>query len=106
MQLPRLVDRLAGQAEVGDGRQAVPVRNGFSALPVGRDFAPLLCRIVLTREPTLGLHLDLCGVCIGPGRGTTEPTARVAVSRPGGTDSCWDQMVACGEAQPVVGSQH
>ncbi|MEE7487029.1 hypothetical protein [Methylobacterium oryzae] len=67
-QLPGLVDRLAGQAEVGDGgggRRAFPAGTLAPALRPGY-FAPLQRGVVLIREPALGLCLDLKGVGLGP----------------------------------------
>jgi hypothetical protein len=47
--LARLVDILAGEAEVGGGGQAVPVWNGFSALSVAGNLPPLLRRLHFNR---------------------------------------------------------
>lgn len=55
----RLVDLLAGEAEVGDGRSIVPVGNIAHPIPAGvLDLPPLLCRVVFVREPDLGAGLD------------------------------------------------
>lgn len=66
-QLPGLVDRLTGQAEVRDGGRCVPLRNGpLVALEAAAGhLAPVLCGIVLIRQPALSLRLDLEGVGLG-----------------------------------------
>ena len=66
-QLPGLVDRLAGQAKVGNGsggRRAFPAGTLATALRSG-DLAPLMRGIGLIREPALGLRLDLQGIGLG-----------------------------------------
>jgi len=65
-ELPCLVDRLPGQAEVCDGRD-VPGRNIPLALAtMALDLAPLLRRVILVREPALRLGLDLQSVGLSP----------------------------------------
>jgi hypothetical protein len=61
-QLPGLVDRLAGQAEVRHlGR---------------RNLVTLLRGVVLIRQPALGLRLDLQGISLGPVRGRYQIVVR------------------------------
>jgi hypothetical protein len=49
------VDLLAGQADVGDGSNRVPVWNAISGPIVWTyNLAPLLRRVVLLRDPPLG----------------------------------------------------
>jgi hypothetical protein len=59
------VHLLAGQAEVGDGRD-VSDRNIPLSLPaMALNLASLLRGVVLIREPALGLRLDLRGIGLG-----------------------------------------
>ena len=63
-QLAGLVDCLAGQAEIRDGRD-VPTGNiplALAAVPL--DLAPLLRRVVFVGQPALGLGIGIQSVCL------------------------------------------
>ncbi|KAA0120998.1 hypothetical protein CIW48_26185 [Methylobacterium sp. P1-11] len=64
--LPGLVDCLAGQAKVRNRRGGRRMFPAGTFAPTGRNLAPLLCRVVLIREPALGLCLYLEGIGLGP----------------------------------------
>jgi hypothetical protein len=85
-QLPGLVDRLAGQAEVRDGRFNVLLRNVEVPRPAATGhLAPLLCGVVLVREPALGLGLDFEGIglrLVGSLIRTCYSTASTLLMRP------------------------
>lgn len=61
-QLPGLMDRRAGQAEVRDGRDIPGWNIPFALAAMALNFAPLLRGVVLVGQPALGLGLDFCGV--------------------------------------------
>jgi hypothetical protein len=58
--LTSLVDLLAREADVGEGRfrKAAPVRDSFSALAILANFAALMRRVVLVGEAPLGAGVD------------------------------------------------
>ena len=60
------VDIFAGEADVGGGRfrKAVLNRNGFSALAIRSDFAPLLRTIIFISEAALGASLNFKDVSL------------------------------------------
>jgi hypothetical protein len=55
----RVVDRAAGQAEVGGCRFTVLIRNGSRGTSIRRDLTALLRRVVLVGQPALRLRLDV-----------------------------------------------
>lgn len=73
--LPGLVDRLAGQAKVGNrSPTTVPNWNGAVATAsAGNNLYALLRRVVLVSRPALGLYLDLRGIRLGAVRRGDQP---------------------------------
>ncbi|MCJ2068885.1 hypothetical protein MKK75_08735 [Methylobacterium sp. J-030] len=68
------MDRFAGQAEVGNRGEGVPLWNTLLVLvrPELCYIAPLLRGVVFIREPALGLRLDLEGVGLRPVSGRDQ----------------------------------